>query len=121
MNLPLTSESRLSSRGLAILLAVTLAGLSIRIAYQVGRPFVGDEIGSLAILGESYTALLTTFKGQLTMNAYLALLKALHGAFGNSAWALGSAGMGLVSRTARCPRTRGRASSSRQATPRRDE
>jgi hypothetical protein len=88
MNLPLTSESRLSSRGLAILLAVTLAGLSIRIAYQVGRPFVGDEIGSLAILGESYTALLTTFKGQLTMNAYLALLKALHGAFGNSAWAL---------------------------------
>jgi len=91
MNPPLTNEYReyrLSSRGLAILVAVALTGLGVRIAYQVGRPFAGDEIGSLALLSESYTALLTTFKGQLTMNCYLALLKALHQVFGNSAWAL---------------------------------
>lgn len=88
MNTPLTSETGLSPSARRNLFALALLGAGLRIAYQIGRPFVGDEIGSLAILGESYSTLLTTFKGQLTMNAYLALMKAIQGLFGNSSWAL---------------------------------
>ena len=61
-----------------ILIAITLLGLGLRVAFQVGRPFVGDEVGSLAILNETYATLVTTFKGQLTMNYYLVVLKVVY-------------------------------------------
>jgi len=63
------------------LVALTLAGALLRIAYQAGRTFVGDEAGSLIVLSRSYGELLTTFHDPwLSMNVYLAMLKALSGA-----------------------------------------
>jgi len=63
------------------LVALTLAGALLRIAYQAGRAFSDDEAGSLLLLSMSYGELLTTFREPwLSMSVYLAMLKALSGA-----------------------------------------
>lgn len=72
----------------ALLLAIVLAGALLRIAYQWGRPFAGDEIGTLLFLKEDYGVLLGEFRSWLTMNVYMAGLKALTTVAGSSPWVL---------------------------------
>jgi hypothetical protein len=73
----------------ALLVAVTLAGLGLRLWHQAGRPFVGDEVGTLRYVRESYVFLLTHFRDPwLSMNVYLAAAKALLAAAGGSTWVL---------------------------------
>ena len=74
----------LSRRERGILLALVVAGAALRIAYQWGRPFTGDEIGTLKFLEEDYGVLLSQFGSWLTMNVYLAGLKALASEIGRA-------------------------------------
>ncbi|MSR63342.1 MAG: hypothetical protein EXS08_12945 [Planctomycetes bacterium] len=78
----------LSRRARAILLALVLGGAALRVAYQWNRPFTGDEIGTLLFLKKDYALLFTQFRSWLTMNFYLAGLKALAALCGNSPWTL---------------------------------
>lgn len=66
---------------------VVVAG-ALRVVYQTGRPFTGDEVGTLVYLGRDYGYLLTHFDTWLTMNYYLALAKALSEVTGGARWAL---------------------------------
>jgi hypothetical protein len=61
---------------------------ALRVVYQTGRPFTGDEVGTLAYLSRDYRYLLTHFDTWLTMDYYLALAKALSEATGGARWAL---------------------------------
>lgn len=79
---------RLSRAQRGLLLAIVLGGALLRIAYQSGRSFAGDEIGTLLFLKEDYAVLLGEFRSWLTMNVYLAGLKALAAVAGNSPWVL---------------------------------
>lgn len=79
----------LAARERWILIAVTAAGAGLRLAYQAGRSFAGDEAGTLQLLHLGYGELLTRFTDPWrTMNAYLALIKAIASLAGPSAWAL---------------------------------
>ncbi|MBI3940369.1 MAG: glycosyltransferase family 39 protein [Acidobacteria bacterium] len=88
---PLCSGPRLrelSPAYLWILTLISTAGAVIRVASQVGRPFIGDEVGSLLSLQHSYTDLMTHFGTWQSMNAYLMMLKALSENLGSSPWVL---------------------------------
>ena len=81
---PAPTARRLGS----VLALAALAGALLRVAMQIGRPFIGDELGTLRALAQPYEYFLTNFKGQLTMNHYVAFLRALRDTFGDSAWVL---------------------------------
>ena len=70
------------------LVAATLLGAAIRIAYQDGRPFTGDEAGTLLCIAHDYGYLLTHFDTWLSMNAYLVMTKALAAASGQNPWVM---------------------------------
>ncbi|MEZ5293372.1 MAG: hypothetical protein R2745_19985 [Vicinamibacterales bacterium] len=80
----LVPDPHLTGRDTALLLLITLAGAAIRVAYQVDRSFVGDEIGTLIQIERSYRYLLTHFETWLTMNYFLVILKFFAGLFGPS-------------------------------------
>jgi hypothetical protein len=93
------------SRGEGVTLAiVVLLGLILRVVYQAGRSFSGDEVGTVESLQRSYGYLLTHFEGvqgeQLTMNWYTVLLKALGDVLGDGVWVLSAptlvAGLGAI-------------------------
>lgn len=66
-----------------------LAGAALRVWYQAGRAWEGDEVGTVVNLHLDYGVLLTTFRDPwLTMNAYLALVKGLASASSNNAWVM---------------------------------
>lgn len=64
------------------------AGAIARLAFQAGRPFYGDEIGTLLFIRESYQFIFTHFEGWLTMNYFIALEKLLYNLFSESSMAL---------------------------------
>lgn len=68
------TRTRSFTAGVALAL---LAGAALRLAYAWGRPFTGDEAGSIDALGMTYGELLGNFGGWQTMNFYLAGLKGL--------------------------------------------
>jgi hypothetical protein len=66
----------LNARQRATLGAIVLAGLLLRLAFHHGRPFDGDELGTLIYLKKSIGYLLTNFfEPWMSMSWYLALLK----------------------------------------------
>jgi hypothetical protein len=78
-----------TARDRALVHACALAGVAVRIWYQHGRSFVGDEVGSLRWIEMPYGFLLTHFMDPwLSMNVYLAGLKALDTWSGRSTWVL---------------------------------
>jgi hypothetical protein len=76
-------------------------GAGLRLAYQVGRPFMRDEVGSLLYIARDYGTLLTHFDTWNTMNYYLVLAKALGDATSQYSWAL--VAPSLVAGTAAIP------------------
>lgn len=70
------------------MVAFTALGVLLRIWYQYGRSFAGDEVGTLTLLTQDYRHLLTHFEGWLTMSFYLALLRLIAHSFGKNAWVL---------------------------------
>lgn len=68
----------------ALLVGVVLLGAGARVFYQIGRPWVGDEIGTLRHIEKGYAYLLTHFEPWLTMNYFLVLQKCLAETFGPS-------------------------------------
>ncbi len=70
------------------LVAITLFGALLRVLYQVDRPFVGDDAGTLHYLDYDYAYLLTHFDVWLTMNWFMVCLKALRSALGDNPWVL---------------------------------
>jgi 4-amino-4-deoxy-L-arabinose transferase-like glycosyltransferase len=72
-----------------VLVAATAGGLGLRLLYQLDRPFVGDEVGTLKWMASSYGFLLTHFIDPwLTMPIYIALEKLLGEVAGLQAWVL---------------------------------
>lgn len=65
-----------------------MLGALLRAAYQAGRSFVGDEIGTLRLIEEPYLELLSSFRTWLTMNYFLAAEKFIVDLFGDSYWGL---------------------------------
>lgn len=83
------APSRPFSRREGILLAViTAAGALLRVLYQRQRSFLGDELGTLRWIEESYGFLLRHFDTWLTMNYFLVIEKAMVEAFGSERWVL---------------------------------
>ena len=78
------SDLHFKRRDLILLLLITLLGAVIRTAYQLDRPFTGDEIGTLIYIEEDYGYLLTNFQTWLSMNYFLIIEKALTQLFGTS-------------------------------------
>jgi hypothetical protein len=79
----LTRNQRLLLAGLVAL------GVALRVFFHIGRPFDGDEIGSLIYIKKSFGFLLTHFIDPwLTMNWYLAFLKGVADASGTSHFAM---------------------------------
>ncbi len=103
---PAVGLRRLSRPEGAILGLLATAAAILRIAYQSGRAFVGDEAGTLLVISEmGYGEILTTFRDPwLSMNLYLAMEKWLSGGPGGEEWALVApgliAGVALVPLTA---------------------
>jgi uncharacterized membrane protein len=81
-----------SSAGfLVVLLAITIGGVALRFWYQWGRPFVGDEIGTIHWAKHDYGFILTSvIDPWLQMNAFVAMTKALAEASGWNAWVMNS-------------------------------
>ena len=79
----------LSAAALWSLVLITLAGAVLRVLYQVDRPFIGDEVGSLIHIQKDYRFLMTHFlEPWLTMPFYLVLLKWIASVSGNNSWAM---------------------------------
>jgi hypothetical protein len=78
----------LGPRERGALVGFVVLAAALRVVYQAGRPFTGDEVGTLLSLRRDYGYLLTHFDTWLTMNYYLALAKALAEATGGARWAL---------------------------------
>lgn len=72
----------------AAVAAITTGGALLRIAYQSGRSFSGDEIGTLRLLDEPYLHLLSTFRTWLSMNFFLAAEKFIVEVLGSREWTL---------------------------------
>ncbi len=90
---------------LAGLVVTVVAGAALRIAFQSGRAFTGDEAGLVLFLPLSYGELLSTFREPwLSMHVYMALTKALSDFGGANAWLMVApslvAGLALIPLTA---------------------
>lgn len=71
------------------LAALTAGGLVLRLLYQVDRPFVGDEVGTIGWIASGYRFLFTHFIDPwLSMPIYLMLERFLAQATGHNPWAL---------------------------------
>lgn len=70
------------------LAVITLLGMAIRIVYQIDRPFIADEIGTLKHIEMGYGYLLTHHETWLTMNFFLMAEKFLADLFGPTPAAL---------------------------------
>ncbi len=75
-------------RDLILLLALTLAGAVLRVAYDWGRPRLGDEVGTLINLRMDAGYLLTHFSGWLTMNYFILAEKGVAEITGSPGWPL---------------------------------
>ncbi len=85
-----------------VLVFILLLSLFLRVVYQWGRLFEGDEIGTIIWLQKlDYTTLITSFHNPwLTMPFYVAFMKAMYSTFEGNSWMLVLpsllAGIGLV-------------------------
>jgi 4-amino-4-deoxy-L-arabinose transferase-like glycosyltransferase len=87
----LSKDSRLRdlpNNTLLILATIITIGASLRICYQLDRPFTGDEVGTLLNTAQGFRFLLSRFGGWLTMNYYIILIKCIGAWTENNAWAL---------------------------------
>lgn len=72
-----------------VLALLVLGGAALRIAWQYGRPFTGDEGGTLRYIAYGYRYLLTHFADPwLSMNVYLCMVKFFAGLTDGARWAL---------------------------------
>jgi hypothetical protein len=78
----------LSRRERAVLWALCLCVLVLVAAYQHGRVFYGDEIGTLICLKKSPTYILTHFDTWLTMNYFILVEKGVAWLCGAADWRL---------------------------------
>lgn len=69
-------------------IVVTILGALVRIWYQRGRSFAGDEVGTLIGLGATYRYLVTHYVNWLSMNYYIVGLKFVADTFGRNPWIL---------------------------------
>lgn len=82
----LASLNSLQRLALAV---IVIAGLALRLAFHATRPFDGDELGTLIYIEKTFGFILTHFIDPwLTMNWYLAGLKAVAHVFESSPLAL---------------------------------
>ena len=85
---PIATLRDLPGAGRWFLAAICLFGILLRVWYQVGRPFIGDEVGTLLHIRKTYGYLLTHFEQWLTMNVYIVLIKFLSALSGDQEWVL---------------------------------
>jgi hypothetical protein len=84
---------------------VTVAGVVLRLWYQWGRPFVGDEVGTIFWAKRDFGFILTSVvEPWLQMNAFVAMTKGLAEASGWNPWVMNLptlvAGVALIPLTA---------------------
>jgi hypothetical protein len=65
----------LPTAGRVWLVAITLAGGLARVLFQLGRPFYGDEVGTLLYMRKPASYILSHFDTWLSMNFYILLEK----------------------------------------------
>ena len=87
------THAELSLRSLSVpeaiaLGTITVLGLLLRVGVQMGRLFIGDEVGTLADMKRSTAYLLTHFGGRLTMNYFILAEKAVAWLCGTIDWRL---------------------------------
>src|SRR5262249_54150600 len=85
--------SKLSSRRLSfgeriVLAAICLCSLTLLVALQHGRIFLGDEIGTLRYLKQTPSYILTHFRIWLTMNYFILVEKGVASLCGATDWRL---------------------------------
>ena len=66
----------------------TVVGAVIRLAWQLDRPFMNDEIGTLGSLGKSYGQILTEWDTTQTQHYFLLLLRVMFDLSGGHSWGL---------------------------------
>lgn len=71
-----------------MVMAATVLGAVIRILYQKGRSFTGDEVGTLIFMNSTPAYILTHYGAWLSMNYYILSLKGLAHVFGMNPWVL---------------------------------
>ncbi len=72
-----------------VLALITVAGAGLRLWYQWGRPFVGDEVGTIIWAKRDYGFIFTSIvEPWLQMNAFVAMTKGLAEASGWNPWVM---------------------------------
>ena len=82
------SSRHLSRRERLVLGVICLCSLTLLVALQHGRIFLGDEIGTLRYLKQTPTYILTHFRIWLTMNYFILVEKGVASLCGATDWRL---------------------------------